>query len=264
MPKHNFMCFLARHKGKNTWKKGTNIVRAFCNEMSKATCLDSVVTIQYGHERETCLVFLSESSWRRRQWQTMCTYPVLGTERHWLPQKRDGSAKRRFYGQVRQSFEQLVRSIHGNRRARVWNDLEKHIEFERVQRPDPRWIKIPHLGAYFDTSGAQGAESEVRHGGNGGGRLEEVRPATYGKWLVWLGASHDWRSERTWAKELWMKLSRKLSKRINWEPTCWQDDERTNWLPQFTRYGKPRALTKRLIHGRYGQERQILQKSVTS
>ena len=30
--------------------------------MSKAICLDSVVTMQYGHESETCLVFLSESS----------------------------------------------------------------------------------------------------------------------------------------------------------------------------------------------------------
>ena len=30
--------------------------------MSRVICLDSVVTMQYGHERETCLVFLSESS----------------------------------------------------------------------------------------------------------------------------------------------------------------------------------------------------------
>ena len=59
VPKQNYTWFLARRQGRNK-KTGTQIRCAFWNQMSKPTCLDCVVTMQYGQE-----------TWN----------PVLGTEK---------------------------------------------------------------------------------------------------------------------------------------------------------------------------------------
>ena len=116
MPKHNKTWFMARRQDRNK-KTGIKIRCAFCNEMSNPTCLDCVITMRYGHERETCMVFLTESS--SLGMCRTCLEAVTmsnnvhdtsprGQKRSLLLQKGDGTAKRRFYKQVRQSWEQVV------------------------------------------------------------------------------------------------------------------------------------------------------------
>ena len=140
--KHNFSCFLARA---GIHKKGANSGCAFHNEMSKAICLDSVVTVQLrtrkgvwcsclSHRHSTCVETFVEAAGMANNVHLPSTG---GAERSWLLQKRDGTAKRRFYGQVRQSFG-------AGGAFNTWKEASSGLKrrwkahkVRKVQRPDP-------------------------------------------------------------------------------------------------------------------------------
>ena len=81
MPKYNYTWFLTGRRGRSE-KTGNKVMCAFCAELSRASSLDCVATMHYGHTKKTCLVFCRKNHpfWRRSRRTVMPICPALKVE----------------------------------------------------------------------------------------------------------------------------------------------------------------------------------------
>ena len=182
------------------------------------------VTMQYGHERETFLVFLAESS-PLGMCRTFVLAAAVAHNVH-LPstgdRKGDGCYQR---AMERQSADSMDRSAEYMETGQglFWNDVEMHTKVERVQRPDlpdgfrfhtpaPTLMPVDHKAQRATYDMAEMVAEDCR---------KFCPPLPESDWCEARLTLSAFMSE-----ELRVKLSGKLtneSKRMGWEPACWPE-----------------------------------------
>ena len=143
-PKHNDIWLMARRQGRSK-KTDTKIRCVFCNAMSNATGPDSRRHDAVRAQKGTCLVFLGDSS--PLGMCSSCLEAVAMSNNVHEPSPGDrkgvGCHKRVIERLSADSMDRSAKvvsrwcfKIIETGQVRVWNGFEKHVEVERVQRPD--------------------------------------------------------------------------------------------------------------------------------